>query len=146
MSRFANLVMAGLVALSAPLLGQKAHAADFVQQPTGYQSGICAHPGVLGTITEKFAYQVRHVPNLPQVGISDFQHIAEVRYQPATEEWPIGRRYCTATAVLSDGVARQVWYLIEQGQGFVGVGDKVEFCVSGFDRWNVYDGGCRVLR
>ena len=30
--------------------------------------------------------------------------------------------------------------------GFVGIGDNVEFCVSGFDRWMVYNGRCRVLR
>ena len=30
--------------------------------------------------------------------------------------------------------------------GFASIGDGVEFCVSGFDRWNVYNSGCRVLR
>jgi hypothetical protein len=30
--------------------------------------------------------------------------------------------------------------------GFAGMGDNVEFCVSGFDRWYVYNGRCRVLR
>ncbi len=31
--------------------------------------------------------------------------------------------------------------------GFAGIfGDSVEFCLSGLDRWNVYDSYCRVLR
>ena len=35
---------------------------------------------------------------------------------------------------------------IEEGMGFASIGDNVEFCVSGFDRWMVYNGRCRVLR
>jgi hypothetical protein len=42
--------------------------------------------------------------------------------------------------------SRDIWYLIEIPMGFAGVGSNVEFCVAGFDRWNVYGGGCRVLR
>ena len=50
------------------------------------------------------------------------------------------------TVILSDGDARDIWYLIEEGQGYASIGDNVEFCVSGFDRWYVYNGRCRVLR
>ena len=48
--------------------------------------------------------------------------------------------------LLSDGRKRSLWYLIEYGMGLASIGDNVEFCVSGFDRWLVYNGGCRVLR
>jgi capsid protein len=58
----------------------------------------------------------------------------------------IGRRYCGATVVLSDGSKRDLWYLIESRMGFVAANQNVEFCVSGFDRWFVYNGRCRVLR
>ncbi len=30
--------------------------------------------------------------------------------------------------------------------GYAGVGNNVEFCVTGFDRWYVYSGRCRILR
>ena len=80
------------------------------------------------------------MPNLPNVQITDFQHIHEHRYLPAQEDRPIGRRYCGATVILSDGQGRDIWYLIEEGQGFAWIGDNVEFCVSGFDRWYVYNG------
>lgn len=147
MSRVAKSILAALAAFATPLAATQAtRAADFQQQPAYYDSGICAHPGVLSLITKRFAYQVRHVPNLPQVGIDSFQNISETRYLPAHEDRPIGRRYCAATALLSDGQGRQVWYLVEEGQGFASIGDNVEFCVSGFDRWFVYNGGCRVLR
>jgi hypothetical protein len=86
------------------------------------------------------------VPHLPDVGIVDFQRIHEHRYLPYGEDQPIARRYCGATAQLSDGGSRTIWYLIEDGMGLAGIGDNVEFCVSGFDRWMVYNGRCRVLR
>jgi hypothetical protein len=85
------------------------------------------------------------VPHLPDVDIVEFRKIHQHRYYPYAEDSPIARRYCGATAVLSDGRKRDVWYLIEDGMGFVGIGDNVEFCVSGFDRWMVYNGRCRVL-
>ncbi len=145
MHRFASPVLAALLGLSAALGAAPAvQAADL----SGYvdDSGVCAEGWVLSRITRNFAYQVRHVPNLPQVAISDFQNIHEHRYLPAQEDRPIGRRYCGATVILSDGDSRDIWYLIEEGQGYASIGDNVEFCVSGFDRWYVYNGRCRVLR
>ena len=83
---------------------------------------------------------------MPDVDIADLREIHEHRYLPYGEDWPIARRYCGATADLSDGRSRTIWYLIEDGMGFAGIGDNVEFCVSGFDRWMVYNGRCRILR
>ena len=106
---------------------------------------LCEDSAVLAKISEKFRYQVRHVPHLPDVAISEFRRVHQHRYLPYSEEWPIARRYCGATALMSDGRQRTIWYLIEDGMGMIGVGDNVEFCVSGFDRWYVYNGRCRVL-
>ena len=110
------------------------------------EPGICGHDRVLNRIVDRFAYQVRHVPNLPDVGILDFYQVTEVRYEPQGENRPIERRYCRATVALSDGDSRTVRYLIERPMGFAGIGSNVEFCVAGFDRWYVYNGRCRVLR
>jgi hypothetical protein len=55
------------------------------------------------------------------------------------------RRYCRATADLSNGKARAMNYMIVDEMGFVSIGDGVEFCVPGFDRWRVYSGHCRLL-
>lgn len=136
----AALAAAGLVAAPA------AHAADLVHGVYASDPGACAHPRVLARISHRFDYQVRNVPNLPDVKIHGFNRIGQTRYLPARDKWPIDRRYCHARAALSDGQQRMVWYLIENPMGFAGVGSKVEFCVSGFDRWNVYNGNCRVLR
>ncbi len=145
MSRLTRPILAALLAVSASIGAvPSVQAADL----GGYSgdSGVCGKSWVLNRITSRFAYQVRHVPNLPQVAITDFQNIQERRYLPAQEDRPIGRTYCGAQVVLSDASSRDIWYLIEEGQGFASVGDNVEFCVSGFDRWYVYDGRCRVLR
>jgi hypothetical protein len=110
------------------------------------EARYCEDEGILSRIERKFRYQVKHVPHLPQVEIAQFRNIHERRQQPYQEDWPIARRYCAATVDLSDGRSRKIWYLIEDGMGLAGMGDNVEFCVSGFDRWMVYNGSCRVLR
>ena len=142
MSRFRSL----LLALGMTLAGvASAPAADLVAVRID-EPGICGHDRVLNRIVDRFAYQVRHVPNLPDVGILDFYQVTEVRYEPQGENRPIERRYCRATVALSDGDSRTVRYLIERPMGFAGIGSNVEFCVAGFDRWYVYNGRCRVLR
>ena len=111
------------------------------------RGGICADPSVRSRIAGRCLYQGRHVPHLPDVAITDFRRIRERRYLPALgEKRPIARLYCGATVALSDGRERSIWYLVESGQGFASIGDNVEFCVSGFDRWMVYNGRCRILR
>jgi hypothetical protein len=136
--------MAGIAASLAP-----AWSADYVRPTRSYHdegSRICGEAGVLSRITGKFRYQVTHVPNLPPVDIVDFRNIHENRYLPAYADRPIARRYCGATAYTSDGRSHPIWYLIEEGAGFAGLGGNVEFCLLGFDRWHVYNGACRVLR
>lgn len=117
---------------------------------TGYawedEARNCTDEAVLRRISRNFDYQVRHVPRLPEVAIETIERIRQHRYIPASENWPIARRYCNGTALFSDGRKRRIWFLIERRQGFAGIGDNIEFCVLGFDRWNVYDGYCRVLR
>lgn len=146
MNRLAPALLGALVTAGTMVTsGGQVAAADLAG--TYYQdSGMCSQGWVLRAITHRFRHQVTHVPNLPNVAIADFYGIHERRYLPTDEDHPIGRTYCGATVALSDGNNRDIWYLIEEGQGFAGVGDNVEFCVAGFDRWYVYDGACRVLR
>jgi hypothetical protein len=148
MTRFATTVLAALASLAAPL---GAVPATFAADLPGYvyegnDGSVCGEAWVLNRITSRFRYQVHHVPHLPNVDIVDFRGIQQNRYMPASEKWPIARHYCRAQVALSDGRDRSIFYLIERGQGFASMGDNVEFCVSGFDRWMVYNGRCRVLR
>jgi hypothetical protein len=137
LARYALLAFA--VVFSWMLFAATAQAGDKLARE-------CDDGTILARITSKFRHQVTYVPNLPDVDITHFGRIHERRYIPYGEKRPIARRYCAATAHLSDGRKRKIWYLIEDRMGFAGVGDGVEFCVSGFDRWHVYNGHCRVLR
>jgi len=121
-------------------------AHDLLYPTSDRVSRFCNDSGILGRVKHRFAYQVSNVPHLPDVAIVAFGNIHERRYEPHGKRNPIARRYCGATAELSDGRHRKVWYLIEDRMGFVGVGDGVEFCVSGFDRWKVYNAHCRVVK
>lgn len=149
MANFIRRAGAAIFTAAAVLAGTLTHqatAADMVRGVYAADPGVCANTRVLGTISSKFGHQVRHVPNLPQVGIAEFLNIRENRFQPSQPDWPIERRYCQASVALTDGYTRDVWYLIEHPMGFAGIGSNVEFCVLGFDRWKVYGGNCRVLR
>ena len=145
MKRFLSSALAALIGIGGlSITTVTSSAADLGTYRD--DSGICGERWVLNKISNRFSYQVRHVPHLPQVRIDDFYSIHQHRYLPAQDDRPIGRRYCGAKVALSDGLSRDIWYLIEEGLGFAGVGDNVEFCVSGFDRWHVYNGRCRILR
>lgn len=140
----AAALSAALLAISAP----GAMAADWIgRKPAAVPiDSPCGDARALNRISKRFDHQVRHVPGLPPVAILAFHDIRQQRFLPAHEDNPIARLYCNATVALTDGQSRKLWYLIEYGQGFASIGDNVEFCVSGFDRWNVYDAHCRVLQ
>lgn len=148
MARLSSFIAASFavgVALSsaAPVM-----AADYVENGPASYDDTCGKASVLNRIVHKFSYQVRHVPNLPQVAISNITDVQQTRYEPGLvpELDAVTRHYCRATAHLSDGNQQPVWYLVEEGQGFVGIGNNVEFCLAGFDRWHIYNGSCRTLR
>lgn len=142
-----QLLCALIVAATAGLGNATgAQAADLVRGVLVTDPGACADERVLARISSRFRHQVRHVPNLPNVEIVAYSGLGQNRYLPKDEYHPIARRYCYGTVDLSDGQRRPMWYLIEDPMGFAGIGSNVEFCVSGFDRWLVYNGHCRVLR
>jgi hypothetical protein len=106
----------------------------------------CDDAGVLKRITSKFRTQAREVHHDKTLAIESYNDVHQHRYLEEREFRPIARRYCGAVVNLNDGRRRTIWYLVERGVGFASVGDNVEFCISGFDRWNVYNNACRVLR
>ena len=105
----------------------------------------CGDPAILKTVAKRFHHQSHNVHH-DRLRIDIFDDVHQHRYYPAKELRPIARRYCGATAVLSDGRRKTLWYFIETHAGFAGIGNNVEFCVSGFDKWNVYNAHCRIAR
>lgn len=114
----------------------------------------CGDAGYINAIQRRFALQAREVHERPGMAIVEVANIQENRYVASYDQDPrslpnvaVPRVYCKATALMSDGGDRSLWYLIEFGEGFAGfIGDNVEFCLSGLDPWKIYNGNCRVLR
>ena len=77
--------------------------------------------------------------------ITGFQNIHEIAYRPWQSD-TIPRRYCTATALVSDGKPRTVNYSIIEDGGWASFGDGLEFCVVGLDRNWAYNPTCRMAR
>lgn len=55
------------------------------------------------------------------------------------------RRFCRATASLSDGRQRAVYYMISY-DGWPPMSSGLEFCVTGYDYFRAYAPGCGQLR
>lgn len=104
----------------------------------------CDEPGVLAQVQKRIAYGSPRVLGY-HLDIEAFDAIAQDAVKANGPSW-INRRYCTATAWLSNGKSSEVVYLIEATQGFAGVGYKVQSCLPGYDRWRVYDAWCRSIR
>lgn len=137
-----TIVGAAALVLSMAVPGQ-AHEPYFRTVDTP----LCTDTKMLKTIQSRFRHQAKHMLHQPQLSIVDFVRVHESRFLPQDvhRARPIPRRYCVGTALLNNGHHRKIWFLIEGGAGFASLGANVEFCLSGFDRWNVYNGACRVL-
>ena len=73
-------------------------------------------------------------------------HETDGHYTPVTDVQLIPRLFCQGSAAMNDGQTRAIYYMVEQGQGFAGVGDYVSFCISGLDPWRIYGADCRSVR
>ena len=65
---------------------------------------------------------------------------------PYAEPGLVKREYCVADSVMTDGTAWPVYYVVEHGLGFAGLGSDIDFCVPGLDPWHIHDGDCRTVR
>jgi hypothetical protein len=127
-------------------------ATDYSGGPVGWQKYFshfgrpsCDQPSVLARVTEKFAYQDAHVVH-SGIGITGIDNIRE---EPLRVDGAglVHRRYCEATAWLSNGRKADVAYLIEgPALATFAIGWHVESCVIGVDPWRVYDRHCRAIR
>ena len=58
----------------------------------------------------------------------------------------IPRRFCSGTAVISDGLRHPIYYSIAEDTGMIGMDWGVNFCVEGLDRNDAYGPACRAAR
>jgi hypothetical protein len=129
---------------AALLLGAAAAAPASAAGPDGVLPE-CADARVISAIEKRFA-KASPVHLGRELSIDAINRIHQHRLMGPNSATTISRRHCHANAHLSDGKRRTMWYVIEDGWGFAGHGDKVEFCLSGLDPLRVYGGHCRAIR
>lgn len=141
----AAVLAAGLGLLAAP----PASAAGWLEKGiylTGprYDGVLPACDAVLNTISWRFAQKEGQYwnSNLQIVGFERVRQIAFSPWAPNT----IPRRFCTATAYVSDGRKHKVDYSIGEDTGMIGASWGVEWCVAGLDRNWAYNPACKMAR
>jgi hypothetical protein len=75
--------------------------------------------------------------------ILDFEEVRETAFRPWAEG-TIPRRFCKATALVSDGKKHAVNYWIGEDTSSIGVTWGVEWCVVGLDRNWAYSPRCKM--
>jgi len=129
------------------LLIQAAVAADFTfrsSAPSTVLTSACTNTGALDGIVDRFAWAER--TQWHRGFVIDTISNPRPSGHPFAEPGLVERDYCMADSVMTNGNVHPVYYTIEHGLGFAGVGRYVDFCVLGLDPWHVHDGDCRTVR
>ncbi len=134
--------------VSAPVLAREITPAERRERShelslRGYDAGLpaCSDPAVLGNIASRFETTERRFWN-SDLKILGFERIEQVAWRPWGLDY-IPRRYCTGTAIVSDGYRHKVNFSIREDLGFIGIGWGTEACVDGFDRHYAYAPHCK---
>ena len=98
----------------------------------------------LQTISSRFAQKEGRYWN-SDLTIQGFERVREVAYRPWAPN-TIPRRFCTAVALVSDGLKHPVHYSIAEDTGMIGATWGVEWCVVGLDRNRAYNPACKMAR
>ncbi|QPF85999.1 hypothetical protein IC762_06750 [Bradyrhizobium genosp. L] len=109
-----------------------------------YDGNVAPCERALPTISDQFHEKEATFWNSPLV-ITGFDRIHETAFRPWQSD-NIPRRYCSGQAMLSDGKVRTVHYSIIEDGGFSGIGQGVEWCVTGLDRNWAYNPSCKAAR
>ena len=104
----------------------------------------CGDPAVLEQISSRFAEKEAKFWSSP-LQIVEYAQIKPVAWRPWGLD-TIPRRYCTASATISDGRRRRIDYSVREDLDFIGNGWGIEWCVTGLDRNYAYSPSCRMAR
>ena len=104
----------------------------------------CDDPGVLGTITSRFAQKESGYWN-SALEIKSYDRVRETGFRTNGLDY-IPRRYCTARATLNNDKRHAVTYWVGDRLGIIGWSYGVEWCVAGLDRNNAFAPECREAR
>jgi hypothetical protein len=139
----AAAIFAGLGAV-AP-----AHAASWLEKNfwlsgPNYDGVLPPCEAALNKIARRFAQKESRFWN-SSLQIVGFEGVRETAFRP----WANGtipRRYCSATAYVSDGRKHRVNYWIGEDTGMIGMTWGVEWCVVGLDRNWAYNPACKMAQ
>lgn len=143
------LVLAVLVCALAS--ARESRAAGFLEK-NFWMSGprydadvpLCEEAGPLGKIQDRFSTRERRFWS-SQLEIVGFEKVREVAFRPWVAD-AIPRRFCSAVAVVNDGVKRPIYYSIGEDTGMIGMTWGVEWCVVGLDRNWAYNPACKMAK
>jgi hypothetical protein len=136
--------MRSSIFLALALSASPAFAADYATTPATVPDSTCTNIAALNWILDRFAWAERTQWHRGFV-IETIDHPRPSGHRFA-EPGLVRRDYCVADSVMTNGNAHPVYYTIEHGLGFAGVGRYVDFCVLGLDPWHVHDSDCRTVR
>jgi hypothetical protein len=109
-----------------------------------YDGAVPACESGLDTIVSRFAEKEGQFWN-SGLQILGFEKVRETAFRPWAEG-TIPRRFCSATAMVSDGRKTPVHYSIGEDTGFAGATWGVQWCVTGLDRNWAYNPRCKMAR
>lgn len=109
-----------------------------------YDGVLPACDAALDTITSRFAQKEGQYWN-SNLQILRFDRVRQTAFRPWAPN-TIPRRFCTATAFVSDGRKHRVDYWIGEDTGMIGMDWGVEWCVVGLDRNWAYNPACKMAR
>jgi hypothetical protein len=137
-------VLCGLFFLGQPAQAANPFELNFWLSGPKYDGRVKPCEAALGTITNQFQEKESTFWN-SKLEITAYGPVHETAFRPWQSD-NIPRRYCSADVMLNDGKQRTVHYSIIEDGGFAGMGQGVEWCVTGLDRNWAYNPGCKAAR
>jgi hypothetical protein len=139
-----SMVMGGLLALAAATPASAANWLEMNVYLSGprYDGVLPECDAALDTIASRFAEKEGRFWN-SDLQILGFERVRQIAFRP----WASGaipRRFCSATALVSDGRKHRVNYSFGEDTGFAGATWGVEWCVVGLDRNWAYNPRCKM--
>jgi hypothetical protein len=146
--RAAGLVLGAVLTVAAVSQAQAAHW----WEKTFWMSGprydrvmpACDYQAALDRIIANFRTKEFGFWN-SELRIVGVENIRETAVMPWAAQ-SIPRRFCSGTAVISDGQRHPMYYSIAEDTGMIGMDWGVNFCVEGLDRNWAYNPACRAAR
>jgi hypothetical protein len=144
-SSFALAVMLGAMA-GGPAAAANLFELNFFLSGPRYDGVLppCDSDAALSKISSRFAHKEGAFWN-SSLTIEGFEKVRETGYR-AWAVNSIPRRFCSAIALVSDGLRHPIHYSIGEDTGIIGATWGVEWCVVGLDRNWAYNPSCKMAK